>query len=254
MDEKVDDKLSDVSILLSYIFSFINAVLIIYSQVFIKSNNNETRLLKFRIFLLIAVDSFIIAFKLIYYTFIDEINYKIINTFLFSLQFYESISFLLEIFQKILEVKESDIISPFVMSFISFLSLFPYSKFLYSYTVYIFVIQIISRAFCIICLYYYLNNIIENISNDEDMSASKLSLNKDISILINTCLNGLLLYNLFQFGVIYFNNFYYDLIIFALNIGIKYIVFALSILIITSLSNFNFNKNSYENNNDIAVK
>ena len=254
MDEKVDDKLSDVSILLSYIFSFINAVLIIYSQVFIKSNNNETRLLKFRIFLLIAVDSFIIAFKLIYYNFIDEINYEIINTFLFSLQFYESISFLFEIFQNILEVKETDIISPFVMSFIGFLSLFPYSKFLFSYTVYIFVIQIISRAFCIICLYYYLNNIIENISNDEDMSASKLSLNKDISILINTCLNALLLYNLFQFGVIYFNNFYYDLIIFALNIGIKYIVFALSILIITSLTNFNFNKNSYENNNDIVVK
>ena len=99
MDEKVDDKLSDVSILLSYIFSFINAVLIIYSQVFIKSNNNETRLLKFRIFLLIAVDSFIIAFKLIYYNFIDEINYEIINTFLFSLQFYESISFFLKSFK-----------------------------------------------------------------------------------------------------------------------------------------------------------
>jgi hypothetical protein len=250
----MEEKSENISIPLSYTFSFINALLIIYTQICLKSKNNQERLLKFRIFLLIAVDSFIIAFKLIYYNFIDEINYEIINTFLFSLQFYESISFLFEIFQNILEVKETDIISPFVMSFISFLSLFPYSKFLYSYTVYIFVIQIISRAFCIICLYYYLNNIIENISNDEDMSASKLSLNKDISILINTCLNALLLYNLFQFGVIYFNNFYYDLIIFALNIGIKYIVFALSILIITSLTNFNFNKNSYENNNDIVVK
>ena len=250
----MDEKLSNVSIFLSYTFSFINAALIIYSQIFIKSNDNQIRLLKFRIFLLIAIDSFMIAFKLIYFNFIDEINYELINTFLYSLQFYESISFLLELFQNILEVKESDIISPFVMSFITYLSIFPYSKFLYSYTVYIFVIQIISRVFCIICLYYYLKNITENISNDEDMSSYKLNLNKDISILVNTCLMALLLYNFFQFGVIYFNNFYYDLIIFSSNIGIKYIVFALSILIISSLSRFNLNKSTYEKNLDIVNK
>jgi len=250
----MDEKLSNVSIFLSYTFSFINAALIIYSQIFIKSNDNQIRLLKFRIFLLIAIDSFMIAFKLIYFNFIDEINCELMNTFLYSLQFYESMSFLLELFQNILEVKESDIMSPFVMSFICYLSLFPYSKFLYSYTVYIFVIQIISRVFCIICLHYYLKNITENISNDEDMSSSKLNLNKDISILVNTCLMALLLYNFFQFGVIYFNNFYYDLIIFSSNIGIKYIVFALSILIISSLSRFNLNKSTYEKNLDIVNK
>ena len=70
------------NIISSYFFSLVNAILIIYSQLFIKSNDNQERYLKFKIILIIAIDSFSIIFQLIYQSTLNEIFYEIINTFL----------------------------------------------------------------------------------------------------------------------------------------------------------------------------
>jgi len=250
----MDEKLIKESIILSYIFSFFNASLIIYSQIFVKSNDNFIRMLKFKIFLLIAIDSFMIAFKIIYNNFLDEINYEILNTFLFSLQFYEFISYIFDIFTHIFQIKEYEIMNSFIMSFICYLLIFPYSQFLYSYNIYIFITQIISRAICIICLYYYLNNITKNISNDEGMATSKLNLNKNISLLINFCLIALLVYDFLKFGILFFNNFHYNLALFSSNIAIKYIIFNLIIIIISMITKFDLNTISKGNNNTIINK
>ena len=65
------------NIISSYFFSLVNAILIIYSQLFIKSNDNQERYLKFKIILIIAIDSFSIIFQLIYQSTLNEIFYEI---------------------------------------------------------------------------------------------------------------------------------------------------------------------------------
>ena len=252
MDEK---NISKNIITFSYTYSFINAALMIYSQFFIKSNNNQSRLLKFRIFLLIAIDSFMIAFKLIYQNFLDLIEYEVINTFLISFQFYEFISFITDLFRNIFKIKENEIISPFIMSFICYLIYFPYHKFLYSYNRHIFIILIFIRYFCIWYLYYYLNNNTNNNEKDDNITYFKFILNRKISISIKVCLTTLLLYNAFELGIIFYNSFSYNLILFSSGIGIKYLIYVFSISIIYSLSKSNFNLHEYEisNENNIDI-
>ena len=250
----MDEKYPITFIILSYTFSLINAFLIIYSQVFIKSNDNQSRLLKFRIFLLIAIDSFIIISKLIYKNVLSEVYYELMNTILFSLQFYEFISFVLDILSHIQLNKEYEIISPYIMSFICCLIVFPHYQFLYAYHVLILVIEIIIRNFCLICLYYYLKNISDDISTERKMKSLKLKISNNVSILLKICLLSLLFYNILQFGTIFFNRFYYDLILFSSRIGIKYIIFIISIKIISSFSKSNLKNISTEASIDIFNK
>ena len=47
----MEEKSENTNIPLSYTFSFINALLIIYSQIFVKSKNNNERLLKYSNFI-----------------------------------------------------------------------------------------------------------------------------------------------------------------------------------------------------------
>ena len=231
---------------LSYAYSFINAAFMIFSQFFIKSNNNQLRLLKFRVFLLIAIDSFMIAFKLIYQNYLDIIEFELINTFLISFQFYEFITFITELFANIYKIKENELISPFIMSFICYLIYFPYHKFLYSYNRHIFIILIFIRYFCIWYLYYYLNNNTNNNEKDDNITYFKFILNRKISISIKVCLTTLLLYNAFELGIIFYNSFSYNLILFSSGIGIKYLIYVFSISIIYSLSKSNFNLHEFE--------
>ena len=252
MDEK---NISKNIITFSYTYSFINAALMIYSQFFIKSNNNQSRLLKFRIFLLIAIDSFMIAFKLIYQNFLDIIEYEVINTFLISFQFYEFTSFITELFTNIFKIKENELLSPFIMSFICYLIYFPYYKFLYSYNRIIFVILLAVRYFCIWYLYYYFNNNTNNNEKDDNINPFKLYINNKISTMIKICLITLMLYNFFELGIIFYNSFNYNLILYSSSIGIKYIIFLISISINYSLSKSNFNLHEYEisNENNIDI-
>ena len=129
----MDEKLKLNIIPLSYIFSSINAFLIIYSQIFIKSNNNHERLFKFRIFLLIVIDSFSIAFNLIYKNYLDLVFYELITSLLFSLQFFEYISFILDIFSLLFKIDDNELLNRFILLFFSYLIIFPYYKFLYFY-------------------------------------------------------------------------------------------------------------------------
>ena len=92
----MEEKAENTSIPLSYTFSFINALLIIYTQICLKSKNNQERLLKFRIFLLIVCDSFSIIFELIYKNYLNVVFYELLATFLYSLQFFIYISFIVE--------------------------------------------------------------------------------------------------------------------------------------------------------------
>ena len=240
---------------LSYAYSFINAAFMIFSQFFIKSNNNQLRLLKFRVFLLIAIDSFMIAFKLIYQNYLDIIEFELINTFLISFQFYEFVTFITEIFTNIYKIKENELISPFIMSFICYLIYFPYYKFLYSYNRIIFVILLAVRYFCIWYLYYYFNNNTNNNEKDDNINPFKLYINNKISTMIKICLITLMLYNFFELGIIFYNSFNYNLILYSSSICIKYIIFLISISINYSLSKSNFNLHEYEisNENNIDI-
>ena len=247
----MDEQFPKIFIILSYTFSFINASLIIYSQVFIKSKGNNSRLLKFRLFLLIAIDSFTIIIRLIYKAILDEILYELLNSIIFAFQFYVFISFILDIIDIFNQNKEYEIISPFLMSIIFYFISFPYNKFLYSHEVLIFVIQIISRVFSIICLYFYLKNILVDISNN-NISFQKS--NNNISLFIDVCLISLLLFNVLKLASLFYNNLYYNIIIFSSQILIKYMMFSLPISIISSFSKSGFKNILNKEKIDISNK
>lgn len=228
------------NIISSYFFSLVNAILIIYSQLFIKSNDNQERYLKFKIILIIAIDSFSIIFQLIYQSTLNEIFYEIINTFLFSTQFYEFISFLMDIFCNFYKIDKNEIINPYLLSFVSYIINFPYHKFIYFHKVLIFVTQIISTSFSIIVFYYYLKNIISIISSD--IKSSKIIVNNYISHMNNLCLLFFLIFNILKIASIFYNNnYYYDLISLSFYEVTKYTVFTLLINIISIISKNNMN-------------
>lgn len=247
----MDEKLKLNIIPLSYIISCINALLIIYSQIFIKSNDNHERLFKFRIFLLIVIDSFTIAFNLIYKNYLDMVFYELISTLLFSLQFYEYISFILDIFSLLLKINENELLNRFILTFISYLILFPYYKFLYFYKTIVFIIQILSSCLSIVCLYCYINYIIGIASGSKNKNAAKLSIN--ISNINLVCLITFLLFNFLKFETIFFdNNEYYQIAYFSSYQGIKYLFFILLITIISIISKYNINNISKETTINIS--
>ena len=250
----MDEKLKLKIIPLSYIYSCLNALLIIYSQIFVKSNDNNDnneRLFKFRIFLLIVIDSFSIVFNLIYKNYLDMVLYELITTLLFSLQFYEYISFLLDIFSLLLKINENELLNRFVLTFISYLILFPYYKFLYFYKTIVFIIEILTSCLSMICLYCYISYIIRIAIGFKNKNAGKLSI--IISSFNLVCLITFLLFNFLKFETIFFDkNEYYQIAYFSSYQGIKYLFYILLIRINSIISKYNINNISKETTINIS--
>ena len=245
----MEENTEEINIPLSYIFSLFNVLFIIYSQYFVKSKDNKERLLKFRIFLLIVCDSFIIIFELIYKNYLNQIFYEIIYTLLYAFQFFECISFITETIINLNNVEEKEIINSFLLSFICYLIIFPYYKFLYFHRIAVLIMQNLGNSFGIICFNFYVRNILRNISENKYKNMEHI--NKRISSLNNICLILFLLFNLLKLAEIIFNNMNFSLVIFYSYFIIKYIIFILLIRIASILSNSNFNKPS--NGTDIDI-
>ena len=233
----MEEKSENTSIPLSYTFSFINALLIIYSQIFVKSKNNNERYLKFRIFLLIVCDSFSIIFKLIYKHYINEIFYVLLFTFLYSFQFYLYITFIIETIIYFFGINEKELINSIVLSFICYLIIYPYYKFLYFHRVTVLVMQYIGASFGTICLNYYIRNLLRNISEFKYKNTGNI--NKKITNLNNACLILFLSFTTLKLVIIFCdnNNINCQLAIFCLYYIIKYIIFILLIRIMSIISN-----------------
>ena len=200
----MEEKAENTSIPLSYTFSFINILLIIYSQICVKSKNNNERLLKFRIFLLIVCDSFSIIFELIYKNYLNEIFYELLSTSLYSFQFFLYITFIIETLCYFFTINEKTIISSILLSFVCYLIIYPYYKFLYFHRIAVLVMQYIGIAFGIICLNYYIRNLLRNISEYKYKNTEII--NKNISNLNNTGLLLLLSFYILKLVIIFFNN------------------------------------------------
>ena len=232
----MEEKSENISIPLSYTFSFINVLLIIYSQIYVKSKNNNERYLKFRIFLLIVFDSFSIIFELIYKLYLKDIFYELLSTSLYSFQFFLYITFITETLIYFFKINEKEIINSIMLSLICYLIIYPYYKFLYFHRIVVLVLQNIGISFGIICLNYYIRNLLRNISEFKYKNTEKI--NKNISYLNNICLILFLLFNALKIIIIFFNNnnINCELAVFYSYYIIKYIMFILLIRIVSIIS------------------
>jgi hypothetical protein len=230
----MEEKSENISIPLSYTFSFINVLLIIYTQICLKSKNNQERLLKFRIFLLIVCDSFSIIFELIYKNYLNEVFYELLATFSYSLQFFIFISFIIETLINCYKIDEKEIINSYMLGFICYLIIYPYYKFLYFHRIAVLVIQYIGTSIGILCLNYYIRNLLRNIS--ENKYKKPEIINKTISNLNNICLSLFLSFNVLNLVKIFFNNINCELVIFYSYYIIKYIIFILLIRIVSIIN------------------
>ncbi len=123
------------------------------------------------------------------------------------------------------------------MSFICYLIIYPYYKFLYFHRVTVLVMQYIGASFGTICLNYYIRNLLRNISEFKYKNTGNI--NKKITNLNNACLILFLSFTTLKLVIIFFdnNNINCQLAIFCSYYIIKYIIFILLIRIMSIISN-----------------
>ena len=116
--------------------------------------------------------------------------------------FYLYITFIIETIIYFFGINEKELINSIVLSFICYLIIYPYYKFLYFHRVTVLVMQYIGASFGTICLNYYIRNLLRNISEFKYKNTGNI--NKKITNLNNACLILFLSFTTLKLVIIFF--------------------------------------------------
>lgn len=252
MNEKLDESEIDkenfekANMILSFIFSFSN-VLIIFLTIFIHSTiNKNIKALKTKLCGLIVVDIISLIFNYTY-NYSNSLFFELISSTLNSFEFYLFISFIYQIFNttelsKL--AKEIELINPIQLGIIFLLIIFSYYKFAFFYSHLIHYLQIVIILTSLLIFYFYLKKAIINISNN---LLSNDFLGKNVYYyleMLNTLSFSLLsFYNIIKIFLILIHNpllkIYIGIGLNTINQGLKYFVFILYEIIIYILNKNN---------------
>ena len=165
-------------ITVSYLFAFINIMMLVPPMKFLKSKKENIKLLRKKLFSIFIIDIIIRILYIMTYYHSNVLLKEIFFTGMPSSQFYLIISFLEqiindeEIFFQTIELKQAN---PLELSILFFLFIFSYDKFSLTFSKHISFLQTLINLCCIYKLYVYFKDIVliivEGISNNKIKSS-----------------------------------------------------------------------------------
>ena len=259
MNEEINDNTKEnfesASLILVCIFAILNVIFIIISFFLLSSKSKNLKVLKYKLFTLIIMDS---VSSLIYSNYrykMDLFSFELFFSVLSSIEFYLFILFIYQIFISTdisQNAKSIELVSPIHFCVIFLLISFSYHKFSYLYSKLLNVVEYIIILSCIVLLYRYFEDTIASISVHlviKDIQTRKAYYYLNIANSI--ALNFLIFNYILKLILIFIDesyHIYFDVALISINYGFKYFVFILFEAIIYTLS-----KNYYKNNMDEIV-
>ena len=165
-------------IAVSYLFSFINVLMLVPPMKFLKSKKENIKLLRKKLFSIFIIDIIIRILYIMTYYHSNVLLKEIFFTGMPSSQFYLIISFLEQIINDeeiILQAIELKQANPLELSILFFLFIFSYDKFSLTFSKHISLLQSLINLCCIYKLYVYFKDIVliivEGISNNKIKSS-----------------------------------------------------------------------------------
>ena len=255
-EEKTKEILEKANMILSYIFSLLNIIILIISFYILRTKTKNLIFLKYKLFALIIIDS---ISSLLYINYRQNLNLffsEILFSILMSVEFYLFLSFIYQIFNSTEMSQNSKgigLINSLQLCLLFLLQIFSYHKFSYLYSQILNIIQRIINFVCLILFYRYLKNAITTINvrlMSKDLQNRKVYYYLKISNVI-----GLIFFlcnTIIQ--LIYFSiknesyQMYVTVIFNSINYGFKYFIFILFEVIIYTLG-----KDYFKNNTDEQV-
>jgi len=237
----------EANIILTYIFTFIDIIILIFSSFYLKSINKESKLLKYKFLLYIIINMSMRLISISEYYNINSLYKELIITSFFSFQFFLIISFIMQVIEDLLnnnKINEKiDIVKLCIRFFFIFIS---YDKFLFSFSKKnICLLQNIIILLSIFRLYNYLRKRInEPIQNLTPKDYTKNEIYSFLHTLFSLSFFSFNLYYIFKIFFLLINTtlymIYIKLCLFIFNESSKYLV-----ILIFLGALFKFNRNSY---------
>jgi len=243
LTEEEKENFEKANLILSYIFSIFNLLIVIFSLFLLTSKKKNIRILKYKLFGLIFIDSISLIIYQIFKN-EDSLYFELLFSGLNSIEFYFFISFLYQIFNNT-EIsklaKKVELINPFQIYILFLLIIFSYYKFSFLYRELVNCIQYFIIIGCLIFFYKYLKYIIITISShliSNDLPNKKIYYY--LRILNNIGLFLLLCYNIIKLISVFIHNQFLKIILDiglnTINQGLKYFIFLLFGIIIYTLN------------------
>lgn len=259
MNEEIDDNTKEnfesASLILAFIFAIFNLFIIIISLFKLSSKNKNLKMLKYRLFSLIIMDSITSLIYSNYRYKFDLFSSELFFSVLSSIEFYLFISFIYQIFNSTdisQNAKSIELVSPIHFCTIFLLIFFSYHKFSYLYAKLLNIVEYIIIFACLALLYRYFKDTIASIIVHlvtKDVQTRKVYYYLNIANTIG--LSFLMFIYIIKLILIFIDesyHIYFDVALISINYGLKYFVFILFEVIIYTLS-----KNYYKNNTDEIV-
>jgi len=243
----------EANIILTYTFVFIDIIILIFSFFYLKSINKISKTLKNKFLLYIIININMRLISISNYYNINSLYNELIITFIFVIQFFLIISFIIGVSEDLLnnnKMKEKiDIVKLCIRFFFIFIS---YDKFLLSYSnKNICLLQNSIIIFSIFRLYNCLRIILnESIQNLTQNDYTKYAVYSFLKTLFTLSFFSFILYYILIILLLYINKTLYMILIticlFIFNECSKYLIF-----LIFGGTIFTFNKNTYLRIDDI---
>ena len=259
VNEEDLEKYEMIDIATSYIFSFINIIILIFSISNLKSKKNNINLLKNKYFSFFVIDVIIrilyittyyhsnIFLKEIFFSFMPTSQFFLIISFLEQILNYEELLYLSNSLKKANSIE---------LCILFFLFNFSYDKFSFSFSKHISFLQSIVNLGCIYKLYEYLNEIviiiIDGINSKNSQGFNPYYFIKNLPL---SCLFFYIVFHILKILIIFVNNtlylIYMKIILIILKETSKYFIILIlgAILFLIDRKNLNFetNKNNKKN-------
>ena len=243
----------EANIILTYTFTFIDIIILIFSFFYLKSINKISKLLKNKFLLYIFININMRLISISKYYNINSLYKELIITFIFEMQFFLIISFIIGVNEVLLnnnEINEKiDIVKLCIKFFFLYIS---YDKFLLSYSKKnICLLQNIIIIFSIFRLYNCLRIIInESFQNLTQNEFTKNEVYSFFKTLFTLSFFSFIIYYILKILLLFINNtlhlVFIKICLFIFNECSKYLIF-----LIFGGTIFTFNKNIYLRIDDI---
>ena len=256
MDEENDINMKRAKIILSYFYFIFNIIIIFLCLYLVQSKNEFMKILKYKLFTLIILDSISFSlFENFTKNLISIFNEKVIDIIfvcLSSIEFYIFLSFIYQIYDnaKISKLaKKKILINPVYLSFLFIFVIFSFHKYTKIYKTLNSIENIIILC-CITLLYRYLRNITKTIKNNllpRDIKSAYIFYS--LRMLISICFLLMVCYYALKLIIILtpqIYKIYVNIALYTVNFVFKFYIFVFFAVII-----YQFNKNYFINKSKI---